>query len=551
MTTTPPLLDSRRAWAMWALGTFAYVSAVTQRTTFGVAGVAAGERFEAGASIVSLFVVVQLLTYAALQVPVGVLADRFGTRRVLAVGAALMALGQLDLAFSDQLVSALVARVLVGAGDAMTFTPLLRLLPAWFSPNRLPILNQLVGIVGQAGQLLSAVPFAALLAARGWTPAFSAAASMAVLIGVLVLALLRDAPPGAAPPTTLGQPSVARQVADIVREPAAHMAFWIHWMCASPGMLFAFMWGYPFLTQGVGLPQEAASALMSLFALAGLPFAPLIGLLSRRAPLQRTNLAFLVAAGAAVPWTAVLLWPGAPPVWLLAILMVGLAAAGPGSGIGFDVARSAVAPHSVGTASGFVIVAGFSAGLVNIWVVGVVLDVLGGYSLDNFRWAMATQFVFLAVGVVGLLRTRATVRRRLVGQGVRIQPLGRVLAREWRSWLWQWRAFVSRAPSVGDRPDASVAIVLADGRVVHVVAVIPGVAGDLVAIDVPAADADRAWWQARVDDYLALVAHPDTRVSSVEVRCPDADEADEARREIAEHLEVRGATLAHDVTVRR
>ena len=551
MTITPAPLDSRRAWAMWALGTFAYVSAVTQRTSFGVAGVAAGERFEVGASLVSLFVVVQLLTYATLQVPVGVLADRFGTRRVLVAGAVLMAVGQVGLAFSDHLASALVARILVGAGDAMTFTPLLRLLPAWFSSNRLPILNQLVGIVGQLGQLLSAVPFAALLAARGWTPAFSSAGAMGLLVGVLTLALLRDAPPGTPRSVTIAQLSVARQVADIVREPGAHVAFWIHWMCASPGMLFAFMWGYPFLTRGVGLSLEVASALMSLFALAGLPFAPLIGLLSRRAPLQRSNLAFLIAAGSAVPWTAVLLWPGPPPVWLLALLMVGLAAAGPGSSIGFDVARSAVPRHSVGTASGFVIVAGFTAGLVNIWVVGVVLDLLGGYSLDNFRWAMATQFVFLAIGVVGTLRARATVRRRLVEHGVRIQPLPRVLAREWRAWLRQWRAFLSRDTSTTPRPDAGVAIPLGDGTVVHVVAVIPGVAGDLVAIDVPEADADHPWWEARVDEYLELVAHPGTRVTSIEVRCSDADEADAARREIAAALATRGATLPYEVTVRR
>lgn len=551
MTSTPAGLDSRRAWFMWGLGTLAYVSAVTQRTSFGVAGVEAGERFQAGASVVSLFVVVQLLTYAALQVPVGILADRFGTRRVLAVGAALMALGQLGLALSGHLGSALVARVLVGAGDAMTFGPLLRLLPGWFSARRLPVLNQVTAIVGQAGQLLSALPFATLLALEGWTPAFASAAALSVLVCVLTLALLRNGPPGTPASGPADQGSVARQVAGIVREPAAHVAFWIHWMCASPAMLFALMWGYPFLTRGVGLSQQAASGLFTLFALAGLPFAPLIGLLSHRAPLQRSNLAFVVAAGAAVPWAAVLLWPGPPPVWLLAVLVVGLAASGPGSGIGFDVARSAVPRHSVGTASGFVIVAGFTAGLVNIWVVGLVLDLLGGYTLDNFRWALATQFLFLGVGVVGTLRARATVRRRLVGHGVRILPAHRIVAREWRSWQRQWRAFRARSGAEAPRPEPGVALPTADGLVVHVVALVPGVAGDLVAIDVPPADADDAWWEARVGDYLAIVGHPDTRVASVEVRCADADEAEEARRAIAEHLTARDAGLAVEVTVRR
>ncbi len=88
-----PLLDSRRSYAIWTVALLCYTSAVLQRTSFGVAGVYATDRFATGASVVSLFVVVQLATYAAMQVPAGVLADRFGPRVVLGGGAMLMALG--------------------------------------------------------------------------------------------------------------------------------------------------------------------------------------------------------------------------------------------------------------------------------------------------------------------------------------------------------------------------------------------------------------------------------------------------------------------------
>ena len=130
-------VESPRAWLMWVLGLSAYAVAVMQRTSLGVASLQATERFSAGASLVSLFVVVQLLTYAGMQVPVGVLADRFGTRVVVGSGAVLMCLGQLDMAFSTTVVSAIVSRLLVGAGDAMTLGAVLRLLPAWFRPQRL------------------------------------------------------------------------------------------------------------------------------------------------------------------------------------------------------------------------------------------------------------------------------------------------------------------------------------------------------------------------------------------------------------------------------
>ena len=225
-TTTSP-----RAWLMWALCVVAYASAVFQRTSFGVASASAAERFASGASLTSLFVVVQLITYAAMQVPVGLLVDRLGTRVVVGAGAVLMCLGQVALAVSPDLASAILARILVGAGDAMTFTAVLRLLPAWFAPRQIPMLNQLTSMLGQTGQLASSLPFAALLGAAGWTQSFAAAAAVSAAMAALVLALVRNAPDDAA--SARGARQRAReQVADVLGHSASRVAFWIHWMCA-------------------------------------------------------------------------------------------------------------------------------------------------------------------------------------------------------------------------------------------------------------------------------------------------------------------------------
>lgn len=546
--TPSPALDSRRAWVTWSLGVVAYAVAVMQRTSFGVASVMATERFDAGASLVSLFVVVQLLTYAAMQVPVGVLIDRFGTRLIVTSGAVLMCLGQLDLAFSTSLVSAVVARVLVGAGDAMTFTAVLRLLPAWFSPGRIPVLNQLTGMLGQAGQLLSSIPLAAALAVAGWTPAFAAAGALSAVVAVVILAALRDAPPGTPPALPTSRPGVRTQVADVLRLPATWLAFWIHWMSAFWGMVFALMWGYPFLLHGLGYAQPVAAGLFTLLVLAGLPVAPLLGMLSRRAPMQRTNVALLTSAAAAVPWVAVILWPGVAPVWLLAVLMVGLAASGPASSIGFDVARTSNPLHQIGTATGVVIVGGFTAGLLNILVIGVVLDLLGGYTLTAFRWAMATQLVFWAVGVAGAYVARRRARSIEAARGVRPTSLRSVLRREVGNVLALWRLF--RAPEADGAASHALTLTLDDERPISVAAVLPGTGGQLVAVDVPLPDADDRWWRERVGDYLDVVATERLEVDSIEVRVPDAATAARVRDVIAEELRRRGNTLAHEVTTR-
>ena len=52
------------------------------------------------------------------------------------------------------------AGVLVGTGDAMTFICVLRLIPAWFSVSQVPVITQLTGLLGQAGQVASTIPLA-------------------------------------------------------------------------------------------------------------------------------------------------------------------------------------------------------------------------------------------------------------------------------------------------------------------------------------------------------------------------------------------------------
>ena len=120
---------------VWGVGVLAYAVAVFQRTSLGVAADPATERFGIGASVLSTFAVVQLIVYAAMQIPVGLLVDRFGSRRVIAVGGLVMAAGQALLAVATEPGAALVARLLVGLGDAMTFISVLRLIPPGSRPS--------------------------------------------------------------------------------------------------------------------------------------------------------------------------------------------------------------------------------------------------------------------------------------------------------------------------------------------------------------------------------------------------------------------------------
>lgn len=429
-------MNSRRSWLIFAAGAFAYLVAVMQRSSLGVAGVDASARFSSGASALASLAVLQLLVYAALQIPVGVLIDRVGPRVLLATGAAVMVVGQVVVALSPTLSVAVIGRVLVGAGDAATFVSVLRLINTWFSGPRVPQLVQWFGNLGQLGQVLSAVPFAMLLHGLGWAPAFLSAAALSVLTVVVVLGLVSDGQGAlAAAERASDLRQALRQLRESVRRPGTQLGFWAHFVTQSSGVVFALFWGYPFMVFGLGLAPALAAGMLSLMVLTGLIAGPILGLLTVRHPLRRSNLVLSIVVAMALAWALVLLWPGPAPVWLVAVLIISLGVGGPGSQIGFDYARTFNPVRSLGSASGIVNVGGFSASFLMMLLIGLILDLQNGlkqaaglpselYSLDSFRIALAVQYPVIGAGVLLMLAARRRTRRLLAEEeGIAVAPL--------------------------------------------------------------------------------------------------------------------------------
>jgi MFS family permease len=411
------------------VGLAAYTVGVTHRTSFGVAGLDAAVRFDASPAELAGFVVLQMLVYAVLQVPVGLLLDRFGARRMVVAGALIMAIGQLLLAVATGLPLAIAARVLVGAGDAFTFISVLSVVTAWFPARRVPLMTQFTGLIGQLGQVLSALPLAALLHGSGWTAAFVSAAALGVAVAVAVLAVVRDRPPGSPPPPPAAMPAeVLDGLARSWREPGTRLGLWTHLGTQFSGTVFALLWGVPYLVAGQGLSPGAASALLTLLVGVGLVAGPLFGEFTARHPLRRSWLVLSVIAVTVLTWTAVLLVPPPAPVPLLALLVVVLALGGPGSMIGFDYARTFNPDHRRGAAVGIVNVGGFAASLVVALGIGLLLGP-AGYTPESFRVAWTVQYVVWALAVVGVLSSRRAARRKMAAEGVQVPPLREVLAR--------------------------------------------------------------------------------------------------------------------------
>ncbi|MGW7329886.1 MFS transporter [Streptomyces sp. NPDC054840] len=406
----PP--GGRKAVAVWGIGVAVYFVAVIFRTSLGVAGLDAADRFHVNASALATFSLLQLLVYAGMQIPVGLMVDRLGTKKVLTLGAVLFTVGQLGFALSPSYGMALAARALLGCGDAMTFISVLRLGTRWFPARRGPLMAQLAGLVGMAGNLVSTLVLAPVLHGVGWTAAFAGSAVAGLVVLVPLVLFLRDHPEGYGPaPRAAGGSGAAgapggfvrRQIRESWAEPGTRLGLWVHFTTQFPAMVFLLLWGMPFLVEAQGLSRTTAGGLLTLVVASNMALGLVYGQIVGRHRTARIPLALGTVALTALLWAAVLVHPGdRAPMGLLIALCLVLGGCGPASMIGFDFARPANPAERQGTASGITNMGGFIASMTTLLTVGMLLDATG----DNYRIAFSTVFVLEAVGVLSILRLR-------------------------------------------------------------------------------------------------------------------------------------------------
>jgi MFS family permease len=409
LPSDPP--GGRRAALVWGVGVCVYLVAVIFRTSLGVAGLDAADRFGVNASALSTFSILQLLVYAGMQIPVGLMVDRLGTKKVLTLGVVLFTLGQLGFALSPSYGMALASRALLGCGDAMTFISVLRLGTRWFPARRGPLIAQVAGLFGVVGNLVSTIVIARTLDGLGWTATFAGSSLAGAVVLVLLVLFLKDHPEGYEPEPAhhAGAAYVRRQIVRSWQEPGTRLGMWVHFTTQFPAMVFLLLWGLPFLVEEQGLSRGTAGDMLTLTVLANMVFGMTYGQIIARHHGARVPLALGTVAATAAVWGATLAHPGDhAPMWLLATLCVVLGACGPASMIGFDFARPANPPERQGTASGIVNMGGFTASITTLLAVGVLLDATGG----DYRIAFSSVFALQALGVAQIVRLRARTARR-------------------------------------------------------------------------------------------------------------------------------------------
>lgn len=440
----------RSAWLIWLVGVGVYFLGVMHRASLGVAGPQAIDRLDISSTELGSFIMVQLGLYAVMQVPSGLLIDRFGPRKMLLAATLLMGSAQVLFAFATNFPTALLARGLLGVGDSAVFIAVLRLAAVWFPRRRYAVLTMATGLAGMSGNLVATVPLVLALGEFGWTRTFAVTGLMSVAYAVLLLrpavagrvrrpgrgasgtadgsASQREGSSsqregsgpqresssrtgstaaGAAASEPTQRPSALGNARSAWGQRETRLGFWTHQGTMTAGTVLSLVWGYPYLTEGLGYSNEAAATELSVYVVANLVASFLVGPLAGRKPEWRTAMAVGISVACMAAVGSLALWPGgSPPGALVTAVFIVIALGPPGSQIGFHLARDYNPPRWISTATGLVNAGGFAGSMIVAIVVGIVLDISSGggpNTLADYRWAMGS------IAVAGLLSTTALV----------------------------------------------------------------------------------------------------------------------------------------------
>ncbi len=415
-TETGPAPDkaTRLAWFAWFLGALFYCYGYFQRVAPSVMVTDLMSDFQVSGAILGNLTAFYFYAYASLQIPFGVLIDRYGPRRMLAAAALLCAAGRVRFAVAPTVELAYAGRFLVGAGAGVSWLGTLQICGQMLPARRFAQITGFTLLIGMAGGIGGQAPLAYLIDIAGWRTTMSSAAIGAVVLAVLIWCFV--------PRSTHSYGKAPKGKSGIIHGLKSVLANGQSWTCAIFGgtlgvsvLAFGGLWCVPYMMETYGLSRPAAALTATLMLVGWAIGAPLAGWVSDR--IGRRKVPMLVGAfGGILTLSCALYISGLPLVVVQALLLIHGIFSG-AMVLCFATGRENNGKHVAATSVSFVNMAVMGTSAVFQPLIGALLDLgwdgrlEGGariYSVDNFKTALLTLTAAGVVACIAAALTRET-----------------------------------------------------------------------------------------------------------------------------------------------
>jgi sugar phosphate permease len=399
--------NSKYRWVVFVSILLTYLLIVSQRTAPGLISDQLMKDFNITASTIGLLTSIQFFAYAGLQIPIGILSDRFGPNFFLVIGALLTGIGTLIYSLATNEIVLLFARLLVGTGDSAIWVNLVLILSQWFKVREFVGLLGIAGMAGSLGFLLATVPFSAWITLSGWRAPFFTSGIMVVLCGVLLYYVLVKKPKNFEWNETIPkkQKKPREKTLILLRRIFSTRQAWATFFChfGTVGTYVGFIgsWAVPYGMHVYGLSRSDASQLIMVGLFGAIIGAPLTSWISSRLDsIKRPYV--IVHCIVFLCWASFLFMNGKPPVLMLTIIFFLIGYGNGASALTFAIVRKSFDIKEVGVVSGFANMGGFLSAVLLPSIFGKVLDHFhASASSIGYQYGFIIPVIFSLLGLLG------------------------------------------------------------------------------------------------------------------------------------------------------
>jgi MFS family permease len=370
--------------------------------------------FHVDAAVLGLMVSAYFYSYAVMQIPAGILYDHFGPRTLLTLAALMCSVGTLFFAGTETVFWAAFGRFLMGIGSAFAFVGVLVIAARWFDGYYFAFLVGLTQLLAVLGAICGAAPLAKGVDLFGWRGMMYLLAALGVLLAGLALLILKDKPDHLHTDFLKPEKHLWLHLKQVVGQ-------WQTWALAvyafsawGPVIVFAALWGVPYLMERYGITNVTASFATMLMLLGGGLFSPFIGYISNRMKRRKP----LLWVGSALGCIASFVMLSIPeiPFWGVSLLLFLMGVGTSFHTLTFALVQDNNKPSVAATGMGFNNMAVVIGGAVLQPLVGYILTcawsgkILEGvavYSVSDYESAL---FIIPVIYLVGLLFSLAFIK---------------------------------------------------------------------------------------------------------------------------------------------
>jgi sugar phosphate permease len=411
--------NSRFRWVVFASVLFTYLLMASQRTAPGLITDQVMRDFNVTASTIGLLTSIQFLVYTGLQIPMGILADRYGPNFFLIIGAMLTGLGTIIYSLGTHESVLFFARILTGTGDATIWVNMVLILGQWFKVKEFVRLIGLAGMAGSLGFLLATVPFSLLIDLLGWRASFFSAGLLLALCGILLYFVLIKKPRRILNEPVSVKNEIQREktlvlLRRIFSNRQAWSLFFCHFGVVGAYVGFIGSWAVPYGMNVYGMARSDASQLIMIGLIGALMGAPLTSWISSR--LETIKQPYVVVhIIILLSWASFLLFNGKPPFFMLVILFFIIGFGYGASALTFAVVRLSFPIKESGVVSGFANTGGFLSAVLLPSIFGMILDhfqTAPGSLGDGYNYGFITPVIFSVIGLIGVISIKEKLHYR-------------------------------------------------------------------------------------------------------------------------------------------